>query len=293
MIEVPALLALITSAVISYNNSVVVAGPLISIGVGRYLARIASGASITLGAIVLGWFMRIPQQCSFDSAIEIYIAILIPMLVSTFFRVPFSASIALIGSKIGSDLSRGMIDVPWISETALLWLLSGVIVTVLTIALHRVLGGAALISKKTFLLLGISRISILIISIASGILLGANTLGFLSSLECHRLLWIVAIGGAAASLPGSAMLEGMFRWFSVKHLSAASIQLSVVTGIAIATRFGLPLSHTYALMLSAAGYSASSGMSIFSRKQFLIAVRSWICSIAIATAISWGLFRTL
>ncbi|MEM4971997.1 MAG: hypothetical protein QXE01_12180 [Sulfolobales archaeon] len=281
-------MAFLASAMISYNNSVVVAGPLISMGIDRRIARIASGISIAFGALALGWAMKTPQRCGWDSALGAYIAILIPMLFSTYLGIPFSASIALIGSRVGGDLAVGLIDYTWITGTSILWLASGLLVFILTIAIYKILGMALWSTKRISPILGASRAVVAMLSIASGILLGGNTLGFLSSLECHRLLWLIALGGAAASLPGSAMLEGMFRWFSVRHLSASSIQISVVAGIAIATLLGLPLSHTYALMLSAAGYSASSGMSIFSRKQLLRAAKSWICSLAIGMAISWG-----
>ena len=287
-------MAFLTSAMISYNNSVVVAGPLISIGISRRIARIASGISITLGALALGWAMKTPQMCGWDSAFGAYIAILIPTLFSTYLGIPFSASIALIGSRVGGDLALGLIDYTWITETSLLWLVSGFLVFILTITIYRILGTALWSFRRISYILGASRAVVAMLSIASGILLGANTLGFLSSLECHRLLWLVALGGVAAALPGSVMLEGMFRWLSVRHLSVSSIQISVVVGIAIATLLGLPLSHTYALMISATGYSASSGMSIFSRRQLLRAGKSWICSLAIGMAISWvaGVLKT-
>jgi len=288
-LDAAALLALAASAVISYNNSAVVAGPLLSIGLGRRVARIASGATVSIGAISLGWAMRPPPHCGGDSALGAYAAVLVPTLLSTYLGIPFSASIALIGSRVGGDLASRGLDTEWVLWTSALWASSGALVLLLTAVLYRLFRSSASRARRAGPLVAFSRAATVTISLASGVLLGANTLGFLSSLECHRLLWLVSLGGVAASLPGPAMLEGFFRWFSARHISIASIQLSVIASISIATHLGLPLSHTYAIMLAAIGYTASSGMSVFSRKQVSRAAKSWLCSLAIGSAVSYAI----
>ncbi|HWQ16895.1 MAG TPA: hypothetical protein VNL13_03575 [Sulfolobales archaeon] len=281
------ILAILASALIAYNNSVIVAGPMISIGVRRIFARLASGLSIALGALILGSAMRSSTACGFGEAIEAYISIIFPTLLSTYFSIPFSASIGLIGVSIGEGLSKGALDPLWLVQISLLWLFSGVFLILISLSLYIALRRILSLLQGQVLILGLSRIITTAISILSGILLGANTLGFLSSLECHRLLLPIALGGLAAAIPSPALLEGVFRWFSVRHLSITSIGLSIVLAISIATYLGLPLSHTYALVFSLIGYSIASGISIFSRRSIMKLARTWIYSLAIGIGVTF------
>lgn len=286
-------LAIVASALIAYNNSVIVAGPMISIGVRRIFVRLASGISIALGALVLGPVMRSPASCGSEAAFEAYLAVIFPTLVSTYFSIPFSASIGLIGASIGEGISRGRLDPLWLAQVSLLWLLTGIFTILISVSLYKILGRALAASHNQAWVLWISRIATIAVSISSGTLLGANTLGFLSSLECHRLLIPIAIGGLAASIPSPALLEGVFRWFSVRHLSITSIGVSVVLAVSIATYLGLPLSHTYALVLSATGYSTASGVSMFSKKLIIKLARTWICSLAIGIGVTLTIATTI
>ncbi len=282
-------LAFLASALIAYNNSVVVAGPMISIGVRGTASRIISGVSITLGTLILGPLMRSFSACGPGSVLEAYLSIIFPTLLSTYLSIPFSASIGLIGASIGEGISRGSLDPLWLAQISALWIFSGILMIILSLAMYRALSRIlSILSHRAWILL-ISRIATTAISISNGILLGANTLGFLSSLECHRLLVPIALGGLAALLPSPALLEGMFRWFSVRHLSITSIGLSVAIAISIATHLGLPLSHTYALVLSATGYSIASGISIFSRKSIIKLARTWIYSLATGILITMAI----
>jgi len=287
--DIGSILALASSALISYNNSTAVTGPMITMGVRRIAARILAGVSISIGAITLGWAMRTPSQCGSMDTLGAYIALLAPMILSTYLGIPFSASIALIGAGVGRSYVLRSLDRAWLVDTSMLWVISTILTIsmgyTLYIAMEKIIGR----TRGVTALLSVSRPASILISITMGLLLGGNTLGFLSSLECHRGLAIIALGGLAASLPGSSLIEGIFRWFSTRHLSTLAIQISSAVSIIIATFLGLPLSHVYAIILSAVGYSTSSGISIYSRRQILKLIRTWICSLLVGFAASAAL----
>lgn len=287
--DIGVILAIASSALISYNNSTVVAGPMIAMGVRRVVARILAGVSISIGAITLGWAMRSPSQCGSMDSLGAYIALLAPMILSTYLGIPFSASIALLGAGVGRSYVLGNLDRAWLIDTSLLWVISTIFTIFMGYAQYIAIERIIRRTKGVAALLSLSRPASISISIAMGLLLGGNTLGFLSSLECHRELAIIALGGLAAIFSGSSLIEGIFRWFSTRHISTLAIQISSAISIMIATILGLPLSHVYAIILSAVGYSTSSGISIYSRKQILKLIRTWIFSLLVGFTTSAAL----
>lgn len=273
---------LLLSALVAYNNSSVVSGPLSSLGLGRRASAAVSGAAMALGAALLGSVMRPPTGCARASVPEAwaYLSIAIPMLLSTAAGAPFSASMALIGFSAGVGFLRGGLSPAWAAGVAILWISSGFLVILISIITYSFALKKLSQALEPGLFVAVSRMVVIALSAASGLLFGANTLGFLSSLECHSRLWLVALGGLAASLPRGHMLEGLLRWFSVRHLSTLSIQLSTVVALSLATLLGLPLSHVYAITLSTLGYSVIGGLSPLSRRVLLRLLAVWLISTA-------------
>lgn len=281
------LASLLVSALVAYNNSSVVSGPLATLGLGRRASAALSGATMALGAALLGGLMRPPAGCARAPELDawIYLSIAIPMLLSTAAGVPFSASMALIGFSAGVGVLRGGLSAAWAAGVAILWIFSGALATLISVVTYSFALKRLYRAVGPELFVTISRAAVVALSAASGLLFGANTLGFLSSLECHSHIWMVALGGFAASLPRGHMLEGLLRWFSVRHLSALSIQLSTFVALLLATLLGLPLSHVYAITLSTLGYSAIGGLSPLSRRVLLRLLAVWSLSTAVGATV--------
>jgi len=272
------------------NNASIITGPLINAGYRASRSKIIASLSIILGAVFFGKLISTPYSCSYGSleqvSVIIYLATLIPFAIATLIGIPFSLSLAVIASttSIGSIYNLSIYS--WIANVALLWFISAVFSIVLGYYIYRFLRKIASRSQS-FRMISFSRISILATSIALGILLGANNLGFISSISCHSYLYIIALaGGISLFLTNISLLEGLFRMISVRYISILSIQISLIVFTLISTILGLPASLVYIQLFTLIGYRMSTILSIGFRDLIYRVSLVWILSIGSSIAVS-------
>ncbi len=280
-----AALASILSFITIANNASIITGPLINSGYRISISKIIASASVAAGSIIYGALMKPPYDCGSlsdvqDVAVTIYLSTLIPFIIATAMKIPFSLSMAIISAVIGSSIVYGRDIYPWLASIASLWLLSAVLAVVAGLYIYRLLSsiGSRLGIARV---LSISRIGVLASSASLGVLLGANNVGFISSISCHSFLpAVAAAGGLAIVFSNITLLEGLFRMVSVRYVSVLSIQLSLILFTLAATLLGLPASLVYIQVFTLVGYRLATLLSIGFRELMFRVLAVWVLSIA-------------
>ena len=280
-----AALASILGFITIANNASIITGPLINSGYRIYISKIIASTSVAVGSIIYGVLMKPPYDCGDpsgirDVAVTVYLSTLIPFIIATAMKIPFSLSMATISAVVGSSIVYGRDIYSWAASITSLWLLSAILAVVAGLYIYRFLSS---ISSRLGIakVLSISRIGVLASSACLGVLLGANNVGFISSISCHSFLPAVAVaGGLAIFFSNITLLEGLFRMVSVRYVSVLSIQLSLILFTLVATLLGLPASLVYIQVFTLVGYRLATLLSLGFRELMLRVLAVWVLSIA-------------
>ncbi|MCL4336027.1 MAG: inorganic phosphate transporter [Candidatus Thermoplasmatota archaeon] len=279
-------LAVILTALVSGNNLSAAVGTLIG---SRIVSRIGG---IIIGILGFTSGLLIQGESLADTATKliprssqiIVFALLIALIIfalATYFRVPLSLIMALVGVSIGLSYRFGYPEHTYLIRIIILtWIIAPLASIALGFALNRKLTG---LQPKNVWNFALSlKLALVAVSFLTAFTLGANTLGFIEQISglggfgvIYMIIGIVL--GSVFLSKGVIRRVGqeMYLMRYTNAFVALIVSSALVEG---ATLIGLPLSNTQTLTSSVFGTGLSYRNKLMEIRPFLITVATWILS---------------
>lgn len=279
-------LAVILTALVSGNNLSAAVGTLIG---SRIVSRIGG---IIIGILGFTSGLLIQGESLADTATKliprssqiIVFALLIALIIfalATYFRVPLSLIMALVGVSIGLSYRFGYPEHTYLIRLIILtWIIAPLASIALGFALNRKLTG---LQPKNVWNFALSlKLALVAVSFLTAFTLGANTLGFIEQISglggfgvIYMIIGIVL--GSVFLSKGVIRRVGqeMYLMRYTNAFVALIVSSALVEG---ATLIGLPLSNTQTLTSSVFGTGLSYRNKLMEIRPFLITVATWILS---------------
>ncbi len=279
-------LAVILTALVSGNNLSAAVGTLIG---SRIVSRIGG---IIIGILGFTSGLLIQGESLADTATKliprssqiIVFALLIALIIfalATYFRVPLSLIMALVGVSIGLSYRFGYPEHTYLIRIIILtWIIAPLASIALGFALNRKLTGLQPRNVWNFALS--LKLALVAVSFLTAFTLGANTLGFIEQISglggfgvIYMIIGIVL--GSVFLSKGVIRRVGqeMYLMRYTNAFVALIVSSALVEG---ATLIGLPLSNTQTLTSSVFGTGLSYRNKLMEIRPFLITVATWILS---------------
>lgn len=279
-------LAVILTALVSGNNLSAAVGTLIG---SRIVSRIGG---IIIGILGFTSGLLIQGESLADTATKliprssqiIVFALLIALIIfalATYFRVPLSLIMALVGVSIGLSYRFGYPEHTYLIRIIILtWIIAPLASIALGFVLNRKLTG---LQPKNVWNFALSlKLALVAVSFLTAFTLGANTLGFIEQISglggfgvIYMIIGIVL--GSVFLSKGVIRRVGqeMYLMRYTNAFVALIVSSALVEG---ATLIGLPLSNTQTLTSSVFGTGLSYRNKLMEIRPFLITVATWILS---------------
>ncbi len=284
------------------NNAAVAAGT----AVGARIIRRSTSLQITCVGYLFGLLLEgsklsrlrselLPQSA--DNAIILVLVVSVSVFVlADVFRAPASLTYALVGSMVGLSLTLGSkLDLAYLGETLILWLVGPLIVLALSAQLARVISRR---KGNPWRRLPIYRAGIVVAVFYSAYALGANTLGaILSIVPSSGLVELVVVG--AGGVTGAVILgRGPINrvgdeLYALGYSSAFLSQALGASVIELSTQAGIALSASRIVTSSTLGVGLARPVRILNPKTVYIFFAEWFAVPLVAFALSFLLGRIL
>ena len=279
-------LSVVLTALVSGNNLSAAVGTLIG---SRIVSRIGG---IIIGILGFTSGLLIQGESLADTATKliprssqiIVFALLIALIIfalATYFRVPLSLIMALVGVSIGLSYRFGYPEHTYLIRIIILtWIIAPLASIALGFALNRKLTGLQPRNVWNFALS--LKLALVAVSFLTAFTLGANTLGFIEQISglggfgvIYMIIGIVL--GSVFLSKGVIRRVGqeMYLMRYTNAFVALIVSSALVEG---ATLIGLPLSNTQTLTSSVFGTGLSYRNKLMEIRPFLITVATWILS---------------
>ena len=278
------ILVFILVALVSGNNLSVSSGPIIS---GRVVRR-RTGVLITIlgyasGFVLEGGILRsgigrlIPLG---GTLIPVVLVIsIVVFLIAHMKRVPESLSITFISAFIGVGIAYGTLDVGYIAEIVLFWIIAAAVsLAVAFFALRAV--QKALYRDKVWRSMGTVRVLLVLLSFVTAFTLGANTIGAVASVL--QPAWYVYPAIILSIILGSILLSGGVlrrigdEIITLRYANALVSQLVAAAFVEFATLLSIPLSNTQMLTTTIYGTGLSYKERLFLRRPAVQIATVWL-----------------
>lgn len=280
------LLSVLLTALVAGNNLSAAVGTLIG---SRILSR-AGGIVIGIGGFAAGLILQgsslhgtaqtlLPRS---DPLIAYALAIaLLIFSLATYFRVPLSLIMALVGTSVGISLRLGYpINLPLVLLIVGTWIMAPLLSISMAFLMNR-----QFIRKqpKDVWRFALSmKLALIAVSFVTAFTLGANTLGFIeqvSGLRGLSVLYLIAGIVLGSVFLSKGVIKRVGQEMYLMRYTNAFVSL-IVSSVLVegATVFGIPLSNTQTLTSSVFGTGLSYRNKLMEMRPFLITVATWIAS---------------
>lgn len=280
------LLSVLLTALVAGNNLSAAVGTLIG---SRILSR-SGGVLIGIMGFAAGLVL---QGNSLHGTAEsllprsdplIAYALIIALLIfglATYFRVPLSLIMALVGTSVGISIRLGYsINVPLVLLIVGTWVLAPLLSISMAFLMNRQFIKSQPRDVWRFALS--MKLALIAVSFVTAFTLGANTLGFIeqvSGLKGLSVLYLV-VGIALGSIfLSKGVIKRVGQEMYLMRYTNAFVSLFVSSALVEgATLLGIPLSNTQTLTSSVFGTGLSYRNKLMEMRPFLITVATWVAS---------------
>lgn len=282
---IDALLVAYTAFIFGMNNSGLVSGSIVALGLSYRRAVIITALGFALGFMVEGGKM---SSVLLDfSSISYDIPLVITSIIFSIFSflgLPISMINILIGSYIGSSIAS---NVEFNTSMLRLIIASWIITPFIALAASMALYISILRMIEKFSLLAVNRfysISMQILTFYTAYVLAANNLGLLYNasivfLPLSSILGIII--GRKVALLISQEIVGHSQATLLSSLSISIILLWIYTQLSI------PISLTQLLLAGLLGVNMYRKPRIYNRKRLLLLISSWIGSTLVSIYLAY------
>ena len=282
---IDALLVAYTAFIFGMNNSGLVSGSIVALGLSYKRAVIITALGFALGFMVEGGKM---SSVLLDfSSISYDIPLVITSIIFSIFSflgLPISMINILIGSYIGSSIAS---NVEFNTSMLRLIIASWIITPFIALAASMALYISILRMIEKFSLLAVNRfysISMQILTFYTAYVLAANNLGLLYNasivfLPLSSILGIII--GRKVALLISQEIVGHSQATLLSSLSISIILLWIYTQLSI------PISLTQLLLAGLLGVNMYRKPRIYNRKRLLLLISSWIGSTLVSIYLAY------
>lgn len=280
------LLSVLLTALVAGNNLSAAVGTLIG---SRILSR-AGGVIIGIVGFALGLILQggslhgtaeslLPRS---DPLIAYALTVALVIFgLATYFRVPLSLIMALVGTSVGISLKLGYsINVPLVLLIVGTWVLAPILSISLAFAMNRQFIRTQPRDVWRFALS--MKLALIAVSFVTAFTLGANTLGFIEQVSGLRgfsvlyLIFGIALGSVFLS---RGVIKRVGQEMYLMRYTNAFVSLMVSSALVEgATILGIPLSNTQTLTSSVFGTGLSYRNKLMETRPFLITVATWVIS---------------
>ena len=280
------LLSVLLTALVAGNNLSAAVGTLIG---SRILSR-AGGVIIGIAGFALGLILQggslhgtaeslLPRS---DPLIAYALTVALVIFgLATYFRVPLSLIMALVGTSVGISLKLGYsINVPLVLLIVGTWVLAPILSISLAFAMNRQFIRTQPRDVWRFALS--MKLALIAVSFVTAFTLGANTLGFIEQVSGLRgfsvlyLIFGIALGSVFLS---RGVIKRVGQEMYLMRYTNAFVSLMVSSALVEgATILGIPLSNTQTLTSSVFGTGLSYRNKLMETRPFLITVATWVIS---------------
>ena len=280
------LLSVVLTALVSGNNLSAAVGTLIGSRIVSRIGGIIIGIlGFTSGLLIQGGSLADTATKLIPRSNEIIVfALLIALVIfalATYFRVPLSLIMALVGVSIGLSYRFGYPEHTYLIRIIILtWVIAPLASIALAFVMNRKLTGLQPRNVWNFALS--LKLALVAVSFLTAFTLGANTLGFIeqiSGLNGFGVIYMIIgiILGSVFLSKGVIRRVGqeMYLMRYTNAFVALIVSSALVEG---ATLIGLPLSNTQTLTSSVFGTGLSYRNKLMEIRPFLITVATWILS---------------
>lgn len=280
------LLSVLLTALVSGNNLSAAVGTLIG---SRILAR-SGGIIIGISGFALGLLI---QGNSLHGTAEsllprsdplIAYALIVALAIfglATYFRVPLSLIMALVGTSVGISIKLGYaINVPLVALIAGTWILAPILSIALAFFMNRQFIKSQPRDVWKFALS--MKLALIAVSFVTAFTLGANTLGFIdqvSGLKGLSVLYLVGGIALGSIFLSKGVIKRVGQEMYLMRYTNAFVSLLVSSALVEgATILGIPLSNTQTLTSSVFGTGLSYRNKLMEMRPFLITMATWVAS---------------
>ncbi|MCL5782828.1 MAG: inorganic phosphate transporter [Candidatus Thermoplasmatota archaeon] len=277
---------MVLTALVSGNNLSAAVGTLIGSRIVSRIGGIIIGIlGFTSGLLIQGESLADTATKLIPRSSEIIVfALLIALIIfalATYFRVPLSLIMALVGVSIGLSYRFGYPGHTYLIRIIILtWIIAPLASIALAFVMNRKLTGLQPRNVWNFALS--LKLALVAVSFLTAFTLGANTLGFIeqiSGLNGFGVIYMIIgiILGSVFLSKGVIRRVGqeMYLMRYTNAFVALIVSSALVEG---ATLIGLPLSNTQTLTSSVFGTGLSYRNKLMEIRPFLITVATWILS---------------
>ncbi len=280
------LLSVILTALVAGNNLSAAVGTLIG---SRILSR-SGGTIIGVAGFAAGLLLQgnslhgtaeslLPRS---DPLISYALIVaLIIFVMATYFRVPLSLIMALVGTSVGISIRLGYaINEPLVLLIVGTWALAPLLSISIAFLINRQFIRSQPRDVWRFALS--MKIALIAVSFVTAFTLGANTLGFIEQVSGLRGLAVLyLIGGIAIGsiFLSKGVIKRVGQEMYLMRYTNAFVSL-IVSSVLVegATILGIPLSNTQTLTSSVFGTGLSYRNKLMEMRPFLITVATWVIS---------------
>ncbi len=274
------------SMIVSGNNLSAAVGTVVgSRIVSRWFGLLLGAGGFSLGLIIEGRFLsdsifRIMPDVPYYIVVVLFISFILFAL-ATFFRVPLSLTMAIVGISIGISLRAGFsMDLSYVYFVISAWVLAPILSIFFSFYLNRKISSINV--NNAWKAARIYKILLVIISFLTAFTLGANTFGLLASLGHDTLftlgIMILSIFIGAIFLSGGVIKRVSQDIYGMRYANAFISLLVSSALVEAATFFSLPLSNTQTLTSSVFGSGLSYNTKAMISRPFFQVVAMWIIS---------------
>lgn len=280
------LLSVILTALVAGNNLSAAVGTLIG---SRILSR-SGGIIIGIAGFAAGLLL---QGASLHSTAESLIprsdpliayALLVALAIfgiATYFRVPLSLIMALVGTSVGISIRLGYaINMPLVILIVGTWVLAPLLSISIAFMMNRQFIRTQPRDVWRFALS--MKLALIVVSFVTAFTLGANTLGFIEQVSGLRGLSVLyLLGGIALGsiFLSKGVIKRVGQEMYLMRYTNAFVSLIVSSALVEgATILGIPLSNTQTLTSSVFGTGLSYRNKLIEMRPFLITVVTWVAS---------------
>ncbi len=280
------IIILLLTMIVSGNNLSAAVGTLLgSRIVKKWQGYLLGAGGFSTGLILEGNFLSdsiFRIMPGGDTLILINVSVSFALfLFATYYRIPLSLTMAIVGTAIGISMRTGYSMDSWYALTVLIaWIAAPVISIIAAYYMNRELNGIKY--RNVWKAAGTYKILLVAISFLTAFTLGANTFGLLYSLAPHSYellaLMIVSIFAGTFFLSGGVIRRVAQDVYSMRYLNAfVSLFISSIL-VEGATFLSIPLSNTQTLTSSVFGSGLSYRNKLMLPKAFVIVVLMWVIS---------------
>jgi PiT family inorganic phosphate transporter len=210
---------------------------------------------------------------------EALLVAIIIFVITDLIRTPLSFSMSLVGLIAGFSIATGeMTKELYIAEVVSMWVATPLIAIVFAYYLIRFLNKSK--PKKLWRRLQVYKILLIVLSLSSSYVLGANTIGLIVSTGSFGVATVlVAIAGIfiGAFFLSSGEIRRVSEELFLMRYSNATVSLVASTFLVeAATLLKIPLSNTQALTSAVFGTAISYKFKFVTLKPFLLTVATWV-----------------